>query len=160
MAGIEQLLKRSTKAEVASVLLFTDGLANYGVTAVPQLVSAMTAMLGKVRSPCTVFTFGFGKDHSEKMLHALADAARGFYYYIEARQKLCKRMPDFVLLFQHSASINASHQTADNIPQAFADCIGGLLSVAAQNITVTIKGTAGVQVEAVPTKRIFAHCVT
>lgn len=83
MAGIEQLVRRTTKAEVASVLLFTDGLANYGVTTVTALVPAMNAMLEKVRSPCTVFTFGFGADHSEKMLRSLADAARGFYYYIE-----------------------------------------------------------------------------
>lgn len=40
-------------------------------------------------------------------------------------------------------------QTADNIPQAFADCIGGLLSVAAQNITLSVQGAPGVQVETV-----------
>lgn len=40
----------------------------------------------------------------------------------------------------------------ENIPQAFADCIGGLLSVVAQNITLTIRGAAGVQIEPVLTK--------
>lgn len=95
MAGIEQLLKRTARAEVASVLVFTDGLANYGVTSAPQLVTMMSAALSKVRSPVTVFTFGFGKDHSEKMLRALADAARGFYYYIEVR--MSRRFPDAAL---------------------------------------------------------------
>lgn len=86
MAGIEQLTRRTSKAEVASVLLFTDGLANHGITSTTQMVAAMNSTLEKARGPCTVFTFGFGSDHSEKTLHALADAARGFYYYIEVRQ--------------------------------------------------------------------------
>lgn len=52
-------------------------------------------------------------------------------------------------------SVYSMHtQTADCIPQAFADCIGGLLSVAAQNISLTIKGAPGVQVEAVLSKRM------
>lgn len=47
----------------------------------------------------------------------------------------------------HTNSLLPLLQTADNIPQAFADCIGGLLSVAAQNITLTIRGAPGVQLE-------------
>ncbi len=42
----------------------------------------------------------------------MAEAGRGLYYYIE---------------------------NSENIPESFADCIGGLLSVVAQNIVLKIK---------------------
>uniref|UniRef100_A0A7S0WEN2 VWFA domain-containing protein n=1 Tax=Hemiselmis tepida TaxID=464990 RepID=A0A7S0WEN2_9CRYP len=103
---------------VRSVFLFTDGLANEGVTETGRLVAMLRKALDK--SPrVRVFTFGFGEDHSPQMLKALAEAGSGTYYYIE---------------------------TEDRIPTAFADALGGLLSVAVQNVQVDFLPAPGVTV--------------
>eukprot|EP01001_Neometanema_parovale_P011332 NODE_757_length_2120_cov_130.033050_g722_i0.p1 GENE.NODE_757_length_2120_cov_130.033050_g722_i0~~NODE_757_length_2120_cov_130.033050_g722_i0.p1 ORF type:complete len:440 (+),score=96.07 NODE_757_length_2120_cov_130.033050_g722_i0:603-1922(+) len=64
----------------------------------------------KTLGSCSVFTFGFG-DHDATMLRSIADAGLGMYYYIPQM---------------------------DEIPQAFGDCLGGLLTVAAQNVKVSL----------------------
>ncbi len=56
-----------------------------------------------------MFTLGYGAEHDPDMLHAIANAGGGLLYYIDNR---------------------------DNIPDSFCDCLGGLLSVAAQVIII------------------------
>eukprot|EP00301_Raphidiophrys_heterophryoidea_P019621 c4517_g1_i1.p1 GENE.c4517_g1_i1~~c4517_g1_i1.p1 ORF type:complete len:475 (+),score=184.24 c4517_g1_i1:57-1427(+) len=111
MQGLEVLANRQTKNEVSSVLLMTDGLANRGVTDKTQLVEMTRAKVQSLNNPTTVYTFGFGSDHDAALLGQMADAGRGSYYFMN---------------------------TPDSIPQAFADCVGGLMSVVAQNIELTI----------------------
>ena len=53
----------------------------------------------------SVFTFGYGGEHDADLLRAVGEAGNGLFYYID---------------------------NADNIPESFCDCLGGLLSVAAQ----------------------------
>ena len=67
----------------------------------------------------SVYTFGFGADHNAELLQALSDAGNGVYFYIDSSEK---------------------------IPESFADCLGGLLSTAAQNITVDITMENGCKV--------------
>lgn len=62
-------------------------------------------MLAQIGRQACVFTFGYGSEHDADLLHAVADAGNGLFYYIENQ---------------------------DNIPDSFCDCLGGLLSVAAQ----------------------------
>ena len=62
-------------------------------------------MLEQIGRQACVFTMGYGVEHDSETLHAVADAGNGLFYYIENR---------------------------DNIPDSFCDCLGGLLSVAAQ----------------------------
>ena len=62
-------------------------------------------MLGQIGRQACVFTFGYGAEHDADLLHAVAEAGNGLFYYID---------------------------NADNIPESFCDCLGGLLSVAAQ----------------------------
>jgi uncharacterized protein YegL len=105
-----QLIKdRKDPNDVCSILLFTDGLANHGITKTPDILRAMDKMDLKSSN---LFTFGFGKDHDANMLRPIAEAGHGLYYYIEKE---------------------------DEIPNSFADCIGGLLSVVAQNIKLIVK---------------------
>lgn len=64
------------------VMLFTDGLANEGVTDPDQIVATMRTMLDG--SPgVKVHTLGFGVDHNEKMLQEIATAGQGVYYFID-----------------------------------------------------------------------------
>ena len=66
---------------------------------------ALRSLLDQIGRQCCVFTMGYGSDHDSEMLHHIADAGNGLYYYIENK---------------------------DNIPESFCDCLGGLLSVTAQ----------------------------
>lgn len=106
-----------------SVFLFTDGQANEGITDERQLVSMVQKMADQ-KHRVRVYTFGFGSDHSEELLSKLAQAGSGSYYFIEKE---------------------------DNIATAFADALGGLLSVAAQNVKLTFVPAPGVAVDEVHT---------
>ena len=63
------------------------------------------SLLEQIGRQACVFTLGYGKEHDPDMLHAIANSGGGIFYYIENK---------------------------DNIPDSFCDCLGGLLSVAAQ----------------------------
>jgi von Willebrand factor type A domain len=106
---------------VRSVFLFTDGQANAGVTSQADIVRAMRTLLddpGSKRGNLKVHTFGFGADHHEGLLQAIAQAAAGNYFFIES---------------------------PEHIPEAFADALGGLLSVCAQNVELRAAPRGGVQ---------------
>ena len=93
-----------------SLLLFTDGQANVGITDSGAMVAAAQALL-KDHPALAIFTFGYGGDHDENTLRGLAEASRGLFYFIEQ---------------------------PDAIPGAFADCLGGLASVVCQNATLEL----------------------
>lgn len=100
------------RADVASILLFTDGLANVGIRNSKQIVTMVQKLLKNMDYTSTVFTFGFGTDHDANMLRDVAEAGHGLYYYIDSMEK---------------------------IPETFGDCLGGLLSVVAQNIKIVVE---------------------
>jgi len=62
--------------------------------------------------PCTINTFGFGPNHKASLLQAIAEHGRGMYAFIEK---------------------------PNMIADTFAECLGGLVSVVAQNIQITIE---------------------
>jgi len=114
LAGIKIFNERTTGNEVSSLLLFTDGLANAGIQKAPEII----AEIAKCEPlPCTIYTFGFGSDHDPALLKAVSDKGNGVYSFITDK---------------------------DIIATAFADCLGGLLSVVAQNIVVSIQPLNGV----------------
>jgi hypothetical protein len=101
-----------------SVFLFTDGMPTSGISDTASLVRTLDKMLSK--APKTrVYTFGFGSDHNPNLLHQLAEVGSGTYYFVEKEE---------------------------NIPTAFADALGGLLSVAAQNVRMEFHPLPGVKI--------------
>jgi len=105
------------KNDVAAILLMTDGLANEGIRGSDKIVLATRNRINEIPAPTTLYTFGFGSDHDGTLLSKMAEASgSGTYYFM---------------------------QSVDSIPQAFADCLGGLLSVFAQNISMTITSGNG-----------------
>ncbi|WIA35579.1 hypothetical protein OEZ86_004000 [Tetradesmus obliquus] len=98
------------KRRVRSVFLCTDGLPNVGPSDAPSIVSAMRAQLtglAAAEQPVSVHTFGFGADHDARLLQAIAEAGHGIYYFI---------------------------QDDSQIPEAFGDALGGLLSLVAHTV--------------------------
>jgi hypothetical protein len=107
---------------VRSVFVFTDGMANVGLR--DEALVAATKQLLDSETPVRIFAFGFGADHSEQLLSELAAAGQGQYYYI---------------------------RNEDQIPTAFADALGGLLSVAAQNVVLELAPACGVTIQQIHT---------
>ncbi|EQC31788.1 hypothetical protein SDRG_10577 [Saprolegnia diclina VS20] len=130
---------------IRSVLLLTDGLANYGVVKSLPLLSILescysdaphtakdyeaptSSARAEQQSPVSLFTFGYGDNHDAKLLRSISDFGRGTYYFV---------------------------QSADAVSVAFADCLGGLLSVVAQNIQLEVLvASPGVRILDINTKR-------
>ena len=83
-----------------------------------------------------MYTFGFGDDHDANLLEAISQAAEGAYYYIDSAKKVHIHS-DYDLLL----SLGVCHSflyACVQIPESFADCLGGLLSVVGQNIELSL----------------------
>jgi len=106
-----------SEAPAAALLLFTDGLANCGLTTTEALVEAVQgSMTDMGRRSRAVFTLGFGQQHNAQMLFSIADAGTGCYSFVN---------------------------TPAAIGPCFADILGGMLSIAAQDVTLTLQATNG-----------------
>ena len=106
-------------AAVTRVLLLTDGLANVGITD-PGALRDLVA--GAAARGVATTTIGFGEGYDERLLRAMAEAGGGSTYYIE---------------------------TPDQAPAVFEAEIQGLMSLAAQNVAVTVSPAPAVTVAAV-----------
>lgn len=109
--GIKEIAtaqKRNPSKSPKSVLLFTDGYANEGITETEQLITATKAVLTPAT---TLHCFGYGISHNPTMLRSLSDSASGMYYFISNYQA---------------------------ITGAFADCLGGILSTVASSVRLWI----------------------
>jgi Ca-activated chloride channel family protein len=115
-AGCEQLAASLEAERVGRCLLLTDGLANVGVTEPDALVPLVRAMLAERRVATS--TFGVGQDFDERLLHAMADAGGGRFYFIE--------------------------QPAQ-IPDLLTSELGELIAVSARDVAVTLQMPDGVE---------------
>ncbi len=67
------------------VVLFTDGMANRGITAVPELVALGR---GAASQRVTTSCIGFGAEFNEELLRAMSEAGGGNYWYVEAEDQM------------------------------------------------------------------------
>lgn len=127
LEALQQMKERPPpRASVSSVFLVTDGLANVGIKGDANIIKAVGGVLDQLpATDCpSLYSFGIGADHNADLLRGLSEAARaGTYYFIENEEL---------------------------IPESFASALGGLLSVVAQNITVTIEALDGHTIERAP----------
>jgi Ca-activated chloride channel homolog len=91
------------------VVLFTDGMANQGITEIPRLVGLAR---GAASSRVTTSCIGFGSQFNEELLRDMSAAGGGNYWYIES---------------------------TDRMTDIFAEEIEGLVALAAQNVAVEIR---------------------
>eukprot|EP01129_Flabellula_baltica_P001968 TRINITY_DN11853_c0_g1_i1.p1 TRINITY_DN11853_c0_g1~~TRINITY_DN11853_c0_g1_i1.p1 ORF type:complete len:607 (+),score=141.90 TRINITY_DN11853_c0_g1_i1:33-1853(+) len=119
--GLDVVKDMKNEGKVTSVLLFTDGEATSGIIGT-NLIDAVV----KVEIPIeySLYTFGFGRSHNSELLQQLAANKNGVYYFIS---------------------------NGEQIAEAFSDCLGGLLSVTAQNIKMVISPVNGSTIEEIKT---------
>lgn len=109
-AGLDVALsvmeQRRQRNKVSAILLLTDG--NDGSTRgrLPNLLRRAA------ETNCTLYTFGFGRDHDAALLSEIAEQARTPFTFVE---------------------------DTDKIREAFAGAVGGLTSIVAQQVEIALK---------------------
>lgn len=112
--AIQDIKSVEAPNEVRSVFLLTDGLANRGISDSQGIVDLTKGCLQQTEgnTPITIHTFGYGSDHNAKLLRDITQSTHGGSYYFVEKDS--------------------------DVASAFGDALGGILSVVAQNATVTI----------------------
>lgn len=142
--GAKMLEDRRMKNPVASIMLLSDGQDTYTIgnrgqfsgLAIPRHGNNSASSIdgrrllpgsmrhrryGEVQVP--VHTFGFGADHDAATMHSISEVSGGTFSFIQAEAA---------------------------VQDAFAQCIGGLLSVISQSTTLSISaGGSGVQIKSI-----------
>merc|ERR1712188_274408 len=96
---------------VKACILLTDGHANNGIRDMGKLAKIVKQDLAG--TAISLFTYGYGADHNVNALQKLSQASDGGSYYFVDKE--------------------------DNISSAIGDCLGGIMSVVAQNIVLDAK---------------------
>ncbi|XP_037479452.1 E3 ubiquitin-protein ligase WAV3-like [Triticum dicoccoides] len=102
---------RQHKNTVASIILLSDGKDSYQQQRSYQYLVPRSLARRGGRPMAPIHTFGFGTDHDPAAMHAIAELTGGTYSFIENQAV---------------------------VQDAFAQCIGGLLSVTAQEAWIAI----------------------
>jgi uncharacterized protein YegL len=93
LAGLYEVFSAYNYWQVNQVILFSDGQPNIGITSPTELarIAERAADHG-----VSVTTIGFGEGHDELLMQGIADAAGGYYYYVDKPE-------DFAQIFQREA---------------------------------------------------------
>ncbi|GER25641.1 zinc finger C3HC4-type RING finger family protein [Striga asiatica] len=128
--GLQVLEERSHRNPVASIMFLSDGKDNYSPRipmAQPYLHLLPPSMRpGVEKKPFSIpiHTFGFGSDHDPLAMHAIATLSGGTFSFIESYEM---------------------------VQDAFAKCIGGLLSVVVRDLRLTLRSAShGVRINSIP----------
>ncbi|CAL4920699.1 unnamed protein product [Urochloa decumbens] len=131
--------ERRHRNAVSSVILLSDGQDNYTMTRRAQgtapnyeaLVPPPFLRTGDGDWSAPIHTFGFGNDHDAAAMHVVAESTGGTFSYIENEAV---------------------------IQDAFAQCIGGLLTVVVQEARIAVAcGDPGVRISSVNSGRYVSH---
>lgn len=119
--GAKVMLERKSKNPVSSIILLSDGQDTYTVpgpagsqsrTDYKSLLPVSIQQNSGTSFQIPVHTFGFGTDHDSLSMHSISEGSGGTFSFIEAENV---------------------------IQDAFAQCMGGLLSVVVQELKVEIE---------------------
>ena len=127
LRGCQQVADALAAEGVNRCLLLTDGLANQGITDHDELVRHATELRAR---GVTTTTFGVGNDFDEVLLHDLASAGGGHFYYIA---------------------------NAGAIPDLIASEVGETLEIVARDVVIEVSAPEGVAVEALGPNPVRRH---
>ncbi|KAJ7537451.1 hypothetical protein O6H91_11G006200 [Diphasiastrum complanatum] len=125
--GAKVLEDRRVRNPVSTIILLSDGQDMYNLTSGPQnsfsgslrgrlnhqrlLPPSIRQYIRQGQPSIPVHTFGFGADHDATIMHSVAEISGGTFSFIQAEE---------------------------TVQDAFAQCIGGLLSVVVQDVEVAL----------------------
>ncbi|PVH35563.1 hypothetical protein PAHAL_7G214500 [Panicum hallii] len=115
--AVKVIEDRSYKNSVCSIILLSDGQDTYSISSNSQGTSAacrslVPSSILNEHHMVPLHAFGFGADHDSDTLHSIAEASGGTFSFIEDEGVM---------------------------QDAFAQCIGGLLSVSVQEMHLSMK---------------------
>ncbi|KAK7404751.1 hypothetical protein VNO78_05707 [Psophocarpus tetragonolobus] len=117
--GAKVFADRQWKNSVSSIILLSDGQDTYTVNSRPNIGADYQSLVPNsihrsngLGMQIPVHAFGFGSDHDATSMHSISEISGGTFSFIEAE---------------------------DVIQDAFAQCIGGLLSVVVQELQVEVR---------------------
>lgn len=117
--GAKVFADRKSKNSVSSIILLSDGQDTYTVNSRPNIGTDYQLLVpnsihrsNDMGMQIPVHAFGFGTDHDATSMHSISEISGGTFSFIEAE---------------------------DVIQDAFAQCIGGLLSVVVQELQVEVR---------------------
>ena len=113
--GAAEVRKFLEKDLVSRIILISDGLANVGPSSPDQLGDLGTSL---IKEGISVTTVGLGLDYNEDLMTRLAQKSDGNHYFA---------------------------RTATDLAQIFKTELGDVLSVCAQEVTITIKCADGIR---------------
>jgi Ca-activated chloride channel homolog len=116
LMGCDYVQSQLSDDRLNRVLLLTDGQANMGITDSPILTNTAR---DKATQGIITTTLGFGNYFNEDLLIGMASAAGGNFYFI---------------------------QSPDDASEVFGIELESLMSVAAQNLSITLQPTDGVTI--------------
>lgn len=125
--GAKVLEDRRQRNPVASIMLLSDGQDTYSLSSGGAVLfpsdeqrrsARQSTRYGQVQIP--VHAFGFGIDHDAATMHAISEVSGGTFSFIQAESL---------------------------VQDAFAQCIGGLLSVVVQDVRVTVSACTGTKLK-------------
>lgn len=117
--------ERKQANPITSIFLLTDGIEPGAETYVQQRI--VTRKMQEVNF--TINTFGFGRDHDEKLLTAICKYKDGEFYFID---KL------------------------DTVDECFASSLGGLMSIVAKDIEINVRNVANGALEGTTVGKTFS----
>lgn len=109
LKGYSEVKQNFKQGYINRVLLLSDGLANEGITD-PVQIQKIVATKNKEEG-ISLSTFGVGNDYNEDLMTSMAEQGTGNYYFIDSPEK---------------------------IPTIFEKELKGLMSVVAQNVSLSI----------------------
>ncbi|OMJ75257.1 hypothetical protein SteCoe_25658 [Stentor coeruleus] len=111
--GLLALAGRRMTNPSSALIMLTDGIDDCSSTSLERAKETIEKVI--VPNDYTIHTFGYGSDHDSNLLTSISDSKCGGFYYIE---KL------------------------DSIAEAFANCLGEIISMVADNIQVSLQTQA------------------
>lgn len=130
LGNVRKVVTGTGRSEKTALFLLTDGHINQGVTADGQLLEILQNIL-HTHGNMNAYCIGYGADHNAELLRAISIDGQGSYNIVNS---------------------------VEDVATAFGDTIGGLISIVAQNVTVTFPEEA-VVLGAVKHKKIGGKMV-
>lgn len=109
--GLKVISERKIVNQVTSVLLLSDGCDDHSDTVLQRSKACADKYRHLINGSYSVHTFGYGSDHDAKVMQEISKENNGNFYYVEDPK---------------------------DIPNAFSNCFGELVSVVADKIEVAL----------------------
>ena len=114
-AALHSLADRKYINQLTSVLMLSDGIDDQTTTINERINNLMSKYKQKITNDFRIHTFGYGKDHDSRVMNTIAEQNNGNFYFIE---------------------------NETSIGEAFGNCLGELVSLAGDNVQVSLKTKA------------------